>query len=290
MKLRSLSLILLSLVLGACTRIEPGHVGIKVNLSGDNRGVSDEQLVNGRVFFNPFTTVVYEFPTFTQRFAWLSSDGESITFNSSEGAAIDTDVAFATAFKGEAVPQLFQDFRRSAGEIVDGWVRDQVRNCMNEVGSTMAAVTILGHGKTDFIKGINQCARGELESRGFTSIEISLIGEARTDDRVRQSIAQVIEATQKALRAEAEVRQAEAEANKVAASADGERRKRIAEAQGEADAILTRAKAQAEANRIVAQSVTKDLIQYESIRRWDGVLPRFTGGGAIPFVNVDEQK
>jgi regulator of protease activity HflC (stomatin/prohibitin superfamily) len=277
---------------GGCSRVEPGHVGIKVNLNGDNRGVSADQIVTGRVTYNPFTTVIYTFPTFTQRFAWTANEhegsrnDESITFNTSEGASINVDVGFAAGFSGESVPSIFEEFRKPAGDIVDGWVRDQVRNCLNEAGSQQRAVDILGTGKMTFIKALNTCVFNDLDAKGFTNIEVSLIGEARPNGRVTKAIGAVIEARQAALKAEEEVKQAEAEADKVAAMADGEKRRRIAEAEGAAAEIKLKAEAQAEANRTISESLTAELIEYERVRTWDGALPRFTGGGVVPMLDV----
>ena len=50
----------------SCERIDAGHVGVKVNQYGDNKGVDDVVAVTGMVFYNPFTTAIYEFPTFIQ--------------------------------------------------------------------------------------------------------------------------------------------------------------------------------------------------------------------------------
>jgi len=52
-------------------------------------------------------------------------------------------------------------------------------------------------------------------------------------------------------------------------------------AEAEARAILVRAEAQAEANRQLAASITNVLVEYEKIQKWDGILPRVSGGNAI---------
>ena len=57
----------------ACTRVEPGYTGIEVNLHGEDRGVSADNIVTGRVYYNPWTTNIYEFPTFMQQFTWTAS-------------------------------------------------------------------------------------------------------------------------------------------------------------------------------------------------------------------------
>src|SRR5262249_33991425 len=63
---------------------------------------------------------------------------------------------------------------------------------------------------------------------------------------------------------------------------------KVAEAEGDAQATLVKAKAQAEANRLLQQALTPLLIQNKAIERWDGTLPQFTGGGAIPFLNLKD--
>ena len=52
-------------------------------------------------------------------------------------------------------------------------------------------------------------------------------------------------------------------------------------AEAEAQAILVKAQAQAEANRKLAESLTGSLVEYEKIKKWDGVLPQVSGGSAI---------
>jgi prohibitin 2 len=49
-----------------------------------------------------------------------------------------------------------------------------------------------------------------------------------------------------------------------------------------------KAKAQAEANKLLQESLTPLLIQNKSIDKWNGTLPQFTGGGAVPFLNLTD--
>ena len=54
--------------------IQPGYVGIKLNTYGDQKGVSDYPVYTGRVFYNPITTTVYQYPTFTQNSIWQDEE------------------------------------------------------------------------------------------------------------------------------------------------------------------------------------------------------------------------
>lgn len=60
-------------------------------------------------------------------------------------------------------------------------------------------------------------------------------------------------------------------------------------AQAEADAMIISAEAEAEANAIREESLTPNIIRYETINRWDGRLPMIQSGednGIIPMVDL----
>ena len=56
-------------------------------------------------------------------------------------------------------------------------------------------------------------------------------------------------------------------------------------AMGHAKAILAEAEAQAKANRLLSESITPTLVQYEMSKRWNGQLPTVTGGGT-PLIQL----
>lgn len=80
---------------------------------------------------------------------------------------------------------------------------------------------------------------------------------------------------QAALKAENEVKTAEANA-KIA----------IAKAQGEAEALKIQADGEAYYNRTVAASITDLLVKQDAIEKWDGKMPVYTGSGAVPFIDL----
>ena len=61
---------------------------------------------------------------------------------------------------------------------------------------------------------------------------------------------------------------------------------KVAEAEGDAQATLVKAKAQAEANRLLQETLNPLLVQSKAIDRWNGILPQFSGGGVVPFLNI----
>lgn len=80
------SALMLSLSFTSCERIDAGCEGILVNLYGSERGVDDVSMVTGRVFYNPATQEVYEYPTYVQ-----TIDYEPFTINAKDGSEFKVD-------------------------------------------------------------------------------------------------------------------------------------------------------------------------------------------------------
>ena len=63
------------------------------------------------------------------------------------------------------------------------------------------------------------------------------------------------------------------------------------EAEQEAEATINRAKGQAEAQRLLRETLTTELLQKQAIEKWDGKFPQVLGGdGAVPFINLEVGK
>jgi prohibitin 2 len=70
---------------------------------------------------------------------------------------------------------------------------------------------------------------------------------------------------------------------RLVAAAEAQARQVRAKAQGEADRIIIEATAQADANLIIAQSLTVDLLIWQRIIHWNGVLPTTLVGEGAPL-------
>lgn len=68
--------------------------------------------------------------------------------------------------------------------------------------------------------------------------------------------------------------------------AEAEAKKKVIAAEAEANAIKTKADAQAKANQELAKSLNQNLINYQAIEKWDGVMPK-VASSANPLVSLD---
>jgi len=274
------------------TRIEPGHVGVKVNLAGTERGVQDVPVVTGWVFYNPFTQAVYEWPTFVQTAQFTKEEDdegspgdEQLTFNSSEGMQIAADVSLSYKIKAESVPHFFVEFRTDdLARFTHGYMHNVLRDMCNEAAGKYGVEDIYGPKKDLFLADVRERFQKQLEPFGVIIVQLGFIGAPRIPENVRDQLNIKVQATQSAMTAENQLRTAKANAEIAVAEAEGKRRAMVAAAEGEKMQSILRADGQAEANRRVAQSITNMLLEWERLqvaKRWDGSLPSVqvgTGG------------
>lgn len=269
----------------SCTRISPGHVGIVVNLSGTNRGVQDYPAVTGRVWYNPFNTDVYEWPTFVQSTVWTHNTdeghpvNEEITFTTRDQMQVSADISIAYQLKPDRVPYFYVKFRSSdMNAFTHGYMRNMAREKFDEAAGHYAIEQIMGDNAA-FIKEARDALQKELETVGVEINQFGFIGAPRPPQQVINAINLKVQATQITLQKQIEVTQAEADA-----------KKRIAEAEGEAKSALIKAEAEATANKKIADSLSPTLVQWEQVRKWDGKMPTVTAGsGAGILLNLGQK-
>jgi regulator of protease activity HflC (stomatin/prohibitin superfamily) len=281
MKFRNVALAVLMLgSVAACSTVPAGNVGVKVFLLGGAKGVDSEELGVGRYWIGP-NEQLYIFPTFMQNYVWTkdvnegSPNDESISFQTADGMTANADVGISYSIDPSKVTTIFQTYRRGVDEITDTFLRNMVRDALVKEASNKPIEYVYGAGKADLMASVQKDVSDQVAEIGIKIDKIYWIGEIRLPQTVIESINNKNAATQMAQQRQNEVAQATAEAQK-----------RVAEAKGEADSILLKAEAQAQANKILAQSLTAEFVQYEALQKWDGKLPTMTGSSAIPFVNV----
>jgi len=251
--MKTLCTILLLASLGyGCTRIDAGHEGILVKQYGTEKGVQDVILVTGRVWFNPFTESVFEFPTFVQ-----TSDYEPFTVNAKDGSVFTVDPTISFYVESGKSPHIFSKYRKDIVEITN--------------------TTLLNYVKDAFRIQLNKYTTEEIISKRSTfeaDVQMTLDSSFRKDGfkleqmtsglQYPESIVHAIDlknrAVQEAMQVENELKVSEAQA-----------KKKIVEAEADAQANMLRQK-----------TLTPLLIQQQFIEKWDGKTPLY-GNAPILF-------
>lgn len=277
--------IVATLIIGSiffgCERIDAGHAGVKVELYGSERGVQDIELVTGMVWYNRFTTAVYEFPTYVREIKYQkTTDGEVVTDNSihcttSDGMAISFDVSMNYSVRNDEVSSIFRKYRLPLEQLETRYLYTSVRNAYNSVAGQMTAEHIISNRKV-YEDSVRRVLVNQLNREGFDIQQITIAGKISVPQSLEQAINSKITAVQNAQRAENEKQQTIAEAQK-----------QIEAARGDSASTIIRARAEAEANRLKQQTLTPLIVQKEFVDKWNGVLPTY---GTVPQLFKDVNK
>ena len=280
-RLPMVAVALCALSLAACDKVPAGHVGVKFQLYGDGKG-SLQEMPPGRYWVG-WGYEMYTFPTFTQTYTFTrsASEGrpvdESLSFQTAQGLTVNADVGITYHIDPSKVALIFQKYRKGIDEITDIYLRNMVRDALVKEAAGLDIESVYGKGKARLIEAVQQDVAAEVAPVGIVVEKIYWVGELRLPDNVVQSINAKIQATQMAEQRQNEVAQAQAEAQKLEA-----------EAQGKAQAAITIAEAEAKAIALKGDALRQNpnVVQMSAIEKWDGHLPTYNGGGALPFVNL----
>ena len=263
---------LIALPMTSCSRVEPGHVGIRVNNFGSSAGVSDHALGVGW-YFTPFGTNIYEYPIYTSTYAWTASKNEqtaadeSFTFQDKNGLNLSADVSVAYRVDPVKAPILFQKYRTEMAGIVAGPLRNAIRSALNEESANLGVEEIYGPKKAALIGAVLRDTSRYFERYGLHVEQLYWASNVRVPQQVLAQINTKLANEQAALAAQANVATVEANA-----------RAQIAEAEG---------KAKASELEGTALRANPEILRQRAIEKWDGKLPNYMAGGAgqLPFIS-----
>jgi len=251
-------------------------------LYGSSKGVQAQELGVGRYWIG-YNQELYLFPTFTQTYTWTeaATEGrahESITFQSLEGLAINTDVGVTYHVVPDKVSLLFQKYRRTLEEITDTYIHNMIRDAFVEEASHLPIETIYGKGKSALVNAVQDRVQAQVKEIGIVIEKVYLVNTLRLPPAVESAINAKAAASQMAEQRQNELAQSQAEAQK-----------EIAAAQGIAQSKLIVADAEAKAIKLKGDALKDNpaLIQWSAVDKWDGKMPQVSGG-ATPFINLQK--
>lgn len=248
-----------TMAFASCTRIDAGHEGIKVNLYGSNKGIDDIELVTGRVHYNPFTTSVYEYPTFVQ-----TIDYEPFEFNSKDGSVFSFDPTVMMHLKPNTAAEVFKKYRKDMDDILEVTLVPIIQDAFKEEINVRTDNELISD-QTSFQNAIEERLKAELGNENFIVTKVS------TGIRYPDALVKAINDKNVAIQKKAEVE------NQVAV-AEAEAKKKIIEAQAEK-----------EANALRTVALTPAVLQQMWIEKWNGEVPTvITNGNSSTFIDLSK--
>ena len=258
--------------------VESGNVGVVTTLGA----VQPNALPKGFHLKKPFLDQVHQIDI------RLTASNAQATAASKDLQSVRTQVTMQYSLNGSLAPLIFQRIG-TLKKVSASLVEPAIQECVKGVTAKFTAEELVT--KRELVKQQIQDALGSffnatLREKGLDNA-IVIANLAITDfdfsPEFNRAIEAKVKAEQMALQAKNEkimrVTQAEASA---------EERKLSAGAEAFSTEIQSKARADAITREALALKQSPEIIQLRSIEKWDGVLPRISGGGVVPFLNVGE--
>jgi regulator of protease activity HflC (stomatin/prohibitin superfamily) len=266
-----IGIVVVGLVVGliqpfAIERIDAGHKGIVVNLSGSERGVASYQYKTGWVIYNTWFKQVLEFPTYQQH---IEYDDQVVITKGGFSATIKP--SFNYSLKDNNIGDMFVNLRLGIKEIEQGWLKTAIIGAVNDVANTWEVDSIFSH-REQFENNI----KTECNKRLAKWFDVSQLRTNITPPEALQDA--IIAKTKSIQQAQASEQQA------LAAIADGKRK--VAVARADSAETIINAKAAALAMKLKQQELTQLYVEYLKAQAWDGKLPTTVAGGSGTFLNI----
>lgn len=274
-------LLALFLVFGSFSVISPGNAGVIFNsLTGSMRTEGQ-----GLIFKVPFVTSVQSYPVALRTYTMVQRTGEgsvnqgpdddSVDLPTKQGQHIKQDLSITYNTNESRAADVFKSFRGADIEDIEGtFVRRTMITIAQNVSGRMDLTEIISSQRDVFQSQVQAALSLELSKMGFTLDKVNL-GASHLPKVIEEQMQQKMAAQQQAQQAEYKLQEQETLAKAA-----------VATARGVADSALIAAEAEAKANKLKLQTLTPQLIQYEAVQKWNGVLPTMTGNSAVPFINL----
>lgn len=254
------------ITLSSCKRVGQGEVGVVWTMKN---GVQDEVLTPGLHFESPWTKVK-TYPVSQQQLI-LSNNPSDYGKKEhddwhvdapADGGMVKLNMTVNYNFIADRVTQLYTKFNGMDGDsIVDSMVQNSILAYIKEVTPEYTVMDIYSDKRAEVSKSITEYLNNRLTEEYGINVASALIIDVQLDDTLQAKIQAKEQAKQDAEKAELDRKTAaaQAEVSKVNAEADAEVQKIKAEAEAEKTRIA--AQAEADANTMINNSITEDLIR-----------------------------
>jgi len=269
--IRFILLSFLGVSLYSCTTVDSGSVGIRFHKFSANKEKQGGVLgtVRGFVWYNPVTQSIHKYPVFVQRKSF-----DDITVNTKDAAIFRITPTLAYKLDPDKAIDVFLTYRRPLTEIENGFINTCIYEAYRTVGNTYTSEELMAN-RGEFEATVRERLEQSLNTEGFIVLEFT--AQIMPPPSLVEAIDAKNRAIQDALRAENEIRRAEAQAQI-----------EVAKAKGEAEALRIKGDGEAYYNRVVAASLNMLLVQQYAVDKWDGKLPMYSGGGQVPLINLPQ--
>jgi len=252
---------LLALLLGACCmtscgieKVGTSYEAVKVSLVGDNRGISNENLVTGWVFYNPALSMVLKYPLYIQ-----TIDYEPFTVNAKGGSEFTVDPTISFRLMQGKSPQFATKYLKPMGVVAQGAILNYVKEAFRIELNKFSPDDIINY-------------RDSLESAIENKLRMKFIEEYLDLDNLTSGLKYPKKLVDAIDEKNVAVQEALTEQIRIQAS------------ENKAQAAIRAAEGEMEANKLRERALTDKILQQMWIEKWNGQLPSVSAGSGTGFM------
>ncbi|MGD9533413.1 MAG: prohibitin family protein [Candidatus Nitrosocosmicus sp.] len=277
-------IIIFAILTSSLKIVEAGNRGVLLHFGAVDTSVS---LTEGLHFVVPFRDSIVPMEVRTQKLV------ESTTSASKDLQNVATEVALNYRIDPNAVQILYKNIGLDYSNRV---IVPTIQESVKQVTARYNAEEMIT--KRDQVKSeIEEQIEARLSPYNILADTIS-ITDFQFSDQFIQAVEAKVQAEQRALQAQNELRRIQIEAQQTEARALGEQKANIASAEGQRQANILKAEGESQAIKIIDTQLrnSTEYLNWLQSQRWDGKLPLVTGSsgggsegnnlGAIPFIEI----
>jgi len=254
--------------------VEPGNVGVKIRTLGGGAGVDREPMSSGWHFKGIGERIV-EYPVIQRTYSYTREadergpENEEISFADNTGLPMTADVAITLQVNPASAPKLYETYRLTFDQLLDGPIRNDVRSAIAAETERVNVDQLYSGGRQLVIQRALARVAAKWARHGVQITQLEWIGTIRYPEVILQAIQAKTKTEQETLTARAQV----------------------AKAQAQAESQIAAARGQAESIRIINEALAANprYVELKAVEKWDGKLPQVTGLGGVPFINLQER-
>lgn len=247
--------------------INQGHAGVVYSRQD---GVQEQTLGQGLRFVSPMWRIT-EYPVSTETVEY-----EDVALSTRDGKPLSVTLNFDYLNDVEKLPYIYNKFKGQSPEAIeDTWLKARLREASLAVTSNYTILDIFQNTENIRLE-IEERFKEDVGEHGFI-VENVVFGVPTPDEETQASIQAVVNKQQELEALKIEQQKAEVEAET-----------KLIEAEGQAQADIEKARGEAEANRLVSESITDEILKRMEMeaRQEHGWIEINGAGGVI----VDEGK
>lgn len=248
-------------------RIDVGNVGLKINNTGDERGISKTTYVTGWVFYNNWLSRIKEFPVTQQHV-----DYEETAIITRGGFQATIKPSFNWSVNPGNAADMYQSLRQDVDQIKDTWLKNAIIGAVNDIANLYTVDSIFNHRAEFESEIVKECNKRVSKWFNVSQLRTNIVPPKAITDAINAKTAAVQEA-------QAAIQQ------RIVAEAQAQTQ--IAKAKGDSAQAVIAAAGRAEAVRKEQQFLTPLYIDYLKVQKWKGEVPTTVlGNNTNTLVNL----